>query len=271
MTDASSDAPDADAFPQDGSGLRDIGRISLDPPAGGQSGGYSFEPITDLALDRHYAGLAQQHDPDATPGVLGMFQRLPSDGVSDRWRYTSPDIPGASMTDADGNPCPAWIVTRPIGRTGFLADHSFVVVADKPSGAIQARFSYGPSKPDGGQLVSETDSHNDTDNDDLAAWSATNNPLSWVRMQPIPAPDAAVIAAGRSLDRYLGTPRNPGPVEYIAMPEIKSNSANSNTAAAGVANQAISRNTPPLNHAYLSPYPGSLSPGWYKSIPGWKP
>lgn len=290
MPDLQSDPSNADEFAQDGTGLRDMSRISLDigsptplklngltsdpsDTAEAQTGGgYSFEPITDLALDRHYANLAQQHDPDATPGVLGMFQKLPSDGISDRWRYTPPNIPGAPMTDDYGNPCAAWIVTRPIGNTLYTADHNFVVVADKPGGPIRARFSYGPSMREGGQLVSATGSHNDTDNGDLAAWGASTNPLSGIRMEPIPAGDAAVIAAGHSLDSYLGTPSHPGAVPYFAVPEIwPSNYANSNTAAAGVANEAISRNPSPLNRARLDPYPGSLSPGWYRQVPGWKP
>jgi len=274
MTDASSDAPNADEFSQNGDELRDFDRISLDRPPfrnGQAGGGYSFEPIADPALEQHYAGLAQQHDQDAAPGVLGTFQQLPSDGVSDRWRYTPPNIPGAPMTDQDGNPCASWIVTRPIDKTGYLADHNFVVVADKLGGPIQTRFSYGPSMPGGGQLVSATGSHDATDSGDLAAWANSTNPFSGVRARQIPASDAAVIRAGQSVDRYLGTAIHPGSVGYSPVPETKPGAANSNTAASIVTNQAISRNPPPLNHAYLEPYPGSLSPGWYGTLPGWKP
>lgn len=286
MHDLESDAPDADAFPQDGGGVRDMSRISLDigspaplslngltsDPRGAQAGGgYSFEPITDLALDRHYANLAQQHDPTAKPGALGLFQQLPSDGISDRWRYTPPNIPGAPMTDDDGNPCASWIITRPIGNTANIADHSFVVVADKPGATPQARFSYGPTQ-DGRHLVSAAGSHDRTDKADEAAWNNWNNPLYGVRMEPIPASDASVLAAGESLNHYLGTPGHPGSVGYSLVPGAWSpGGANSNSAASAIANRALSLNPSPLNQGYLEPYPGSLSPGWYNSIPGWKP
>jgi hypothetical protein len=274
MTEVSSAAPDADAYPQDDGGVRDFDRISLDQPPfnpnGQPGGGYSFEPITDPALDQHYAGLAQQHDPDAMPGVLGMFQKLPGDGVSDRWRYTPPNIPGAPLTYDGGNPCASWIVSRRIGNTGDFADHNFVVVADSLGGPIRNRFSYGPSQEGGGQLISATGSHDKTDISDLDAWAAVNKPFSGVRAQQIPAPDATVISAGQSLDRYLGTLGHPGSVGYWAIP-ILPGTANSNTAAASVANRAISRSLGPLNQVYMEPYPGSLAPGWHVRMPGWKP
>ncbi len=202
-------------------------------------------------------------------GLLGGFEKLPSDGISERWLYTP--IGGAAIPDDDGNPCAAWIVTRPIGKTVDTADHSFVVVADKPGATPQARFSYGPT-PDWKHLISSAGTQDATDKSDKAAWENWNNPLYGVRMEPIPASDASVLAAGQSLSQYLGTPSHPGPVGYGAVPELwPKGSANSNSAASAVANRAIALNPSPLNQAYLEPYPGSLSPGWYKPIPGWKP
>jgi hypothetical protein len=206
-------------------------------------------------------------------GLLGGFEKLESDGVSERWRYHP--IDDGPLLDENGNACPSWIVARPILNTADIADHNFVVVADSPGAAPQARFSYGPSDghhPDGSKLVSLTGVPGDeTDRDDRSAWKSWNNPFSGVRIEPIPASDAAVLAAGQSLDRYLGTPSHPGPVDYALAPEFKPGHPNSNSAAAGVVNQAVSRNPPPLDRAYLDPYPGSLSPGWYRPIPGWKP
>lgn len=101
--------PDWDGLDDDGNQGAASGRTS-------DGSGVTFHPLTDAALDQHYADLANQHDPDGAPGVLGTFQRLPPDGVTDRWRYTPPNIPGPPATDGNGNPCSAWLVSRPAGQ-----------------------------------------------------------------------------------------------------------------------------------------------------------
>lgn len=155
----------------------------------------------------------------------------------------------------------AWLVARPVYFMGVkVADHMFVVVADQLGAPPRARFSYGPSQGlnpadrgrEFGSLVSLTNTLTQTDVDDKNFWDLTSNPvlaaLRGVRFIQINAPDEAVIAAGTAVDEALGTPDDPGSIEYQPIP--RGNEGNSNAAAVLVGTLATggSVRTPPTAH-----------------------
>lgn len=155
----------------------------------------------------------------------------------------------------------SWLVSRAIYYDGiYVADHEFVVVADKYGATPRAQFDYGPSSESlnrPGQLVELHGTTTATRRDDDKAWSG--DPASHTRSVKLNASDAAVIAAGKKMDSALGTPDHPGGIKYSILPNGP-NQANSNSAASGVANNAVQSQHP--GAGIVTPPAGSATPGW---------
>jgi hypothetical protein len=102
----------------------------------------------------------------------------------------------------------------------YVADHEFVVVADKIGSKPSAQFDYGPqseSMTHPGQLVELSATATTTKTGDVKAWNG--DPSSHARFEKLNASDAAVVAEGRKMDAALGTPAKPGPVDYSILPQ----------------------------------------------------
>jgi hypothetical protein len=143
----------------------------------------------------------------------------------------------------------SFLVSRPVLVGGIPTgqNHSFVVIADRPGGTIQARFSFGPSKIFDGKLVNLVSAGLDigTNQDDLNAFSALSNTDNIgvvsdrrIAFTRINAPDNVVNAFGEAVTSALGTKDNPGNTNYDTLPAL-SDDVNSNSAALAVSNGAI--------------------------------
>jgi len=141
-----------------------------------------------------------------------------------------------------------------------------VVVKDDVSGKV-TRFSYGPSnsnplKP--GKLVSHSGEATPTDKTDAsAAAKFLGDPSSAAKEgitgEKIHASDADVIAAGEAMNSALGTPSSPtATAPNYRMVPVANSSANSNSAAYGIAHDATGIDSP---GAQALPA-GARSPGW---------
>lgn len=149
------------------------------------------------------------------------------------------------FTDPDGRD--SYLVARPAYE---IEQHTFVVVADKPGGKIQAEFHYGPSGSavqtltTGTKLVSLTGTNTETARTDAKAFQALSNPAAASKLgitaTKIDATDKSVIAAGNAVNKVAGTLDNPGSVPYKPMPirALDSSPGNSNSAAAAVVDMA---------------------------------
>ena len=151
----------------------------------------------------------------------------------------------------------------------------FVVVVDDKTGKVVKRYSYGPQGGfwNRGSLISVTGSRNSVDRVDNDAWNTYSTDPDAASEQgisvvPIDASDDAVITSGDAMDNRLGTRANPGPVPYYTIPEedLLFNAANSNSAAYGVADDAVKSENPERSQ----PLPrGTRNPGWgsHRNIP----
>ena len=149
--------------------------------------------------------------------------------------------------DANGQVIPpnVYLVSRGINSVGEKADHMFVVLAYGPGQPPVRIFSFAPSAPVGGKLVSHSaDRESRTTIDDLAAWASLSGfvlkdkslVVGQVSMVPIQADPRVAMAVGTRMEGYLGTSSNPGPVNYELVPNlVPGRGANSNSAAYGIA------------------------------------
>ncbi|MCP5433500.1 MAG: RHS repeat-associated core domain-containing protein [Alphaproteobacteria bacterium] len=165
----------------------------------------------------------------------------------------------------------AYLISRPTGILG--QKHMFVLVVDDETGEV-TRFSYGPRGPwfHLGQLVSLTGTKTATDQDDQAAQELFLSDRdkaeeAGITGAVIDASDEAVLAAGRDVDRILGTITKPGSIEYMAAPPHNAcpGVGNSDSAAYAVAVLAVERESggkaaPPVPPG---PHPGIAQ---YKNI-----
>ena len=155
-------------------------------------------------------------------------------------------------------------VSRTITEAGFNTpyDHTFTIVSDKPGGAIRASFDYGPQNGGSGNLINGTNGKlvsTGLTSTDAAAWKASQSPNSGVRIEKIPASDPAVIAAGQSLNKTLGTAANPGNIDYAHSPNGTNVSGNSNSATSTLVNNAVQATHPGAPN--VNPPAGSNAPG----------
>lgn len=140
-----------------------------------------------------------------------------------------------NATDPSGEE--SFLVTRPI--LGGTARHGFVVVTDGAAvtDPVVARFSFGPSGPNGtGELVNAqngVDPSNTNRDDANAMVRLRNGDAEGITVTPIPALDATVQAVGNAA---IGHPDYDGPSGAFGEPD----GANSNSAAVAIASRSAS-------------------------------
>src|SRR5690606_411107 len=131
----------------------------------------------------------------------------------------------------------AWLLSRPTGWGD--TDHMAVFVAPTLGGEPQAQYSYGPSEGIGGQLTAQPPGSSIYDGD-RGDWAALSDPAAareaGITVRQINASDPTVQAMGDRANAILGTPNDPGPVPYLAVPTPAGDNANSNSAAYAIAN-----------------------------------
>ena len=158
----------------------------------------------------------------------------------------------------------AYLVSRRIPETPG-ANHMFVLVVDDDTGEIKARYSYGPSSSGPGKkLVSLTDTDTKTNiTDDKAAKAFLADPeqaaKDGISAAKIDASDEAVMDAGEKMNEALGSRENPGDTRYFLVPREGGSGANSNSAAYGVAQNAVQSENPGGTQSLP---PGTRNPGW---------
>jgi len=203
--------------------------------------------IKDKATGLNYMQ-ARYYDP-----VIGRFLSIDpvtfmdtgNPSMFNRYSYANNDP--VNMIDLDGRE--AWLVSRPLSMPlGLVANHMFVMVVNDNTGQV-TRFSYGPQGriSDPGKLVNLTGSGSPTDNDDafygavflMGEGAAAQMGVAGVKIN---ASDETVLAAGKELSDFLGTPANPNSAapNYAALPS-STDEANSNSAASWIDNTATSR------------------------------
>jgi RHS repeat-associated protein len=223
-------------------------------PGASNSGRFQYTGQAWIAELGMYYYKARMYSP-----ALGRFMQADSVGYKDDlnlYVYVGDDpLNGTDPTGKD-----SWLVSRAIYFGGvYVADHEFVVVADKYGGTPKAQFDYGPSSSSldhPGSLVELHGTNAPTRLDDDKAWHG--DPSSEARSVKLNASDAAVISAGTRLDSGLGTPDHPGGIKYSILPSGP-NQANSNSAASAVANNAVQSEHP--GAPYVSSPSGSVTPG----------
>ena len=234
--------------------------------------GESAAPFTEAGPGM--AGYAFRYTGQRLDGGTGLYDYKARFYSPQTGRFLQPDPAGVDQgpnlylyvgddpTDQD-DPLgsDAWLVSRAIIFLGVhVADHMFVVVADKYGGTPKAQFDYGPQREsvmNPGQLVELHGTTMGTRVDDDKAWHG--DPSSHAHSEVINAPDAAVIAAGNKMDTALGTPAKPGEVKYSITPN-GSHEGNSNGGAYDVANGAVQSARP--GAPAMKPPAGSNTPGW---------